>query len=165
VLTGGVPPRQLMTQLRSVREQERRHWEEMAYKYPALTATQQAPAVSAHAARELSRQLGATLVEYYRPAGGWCAFVASPGAVDHIPLPLVTDKLLARMTEWMGRLDFLERRGPISLGWLAEWHDAVVAPLGRSLPRGRPVVLAPVRPAARSAAGGGARPRQRALRR
>jgi CHAT domain-containing protein/tetratricopeptide (TPR) repeat protein len=138
-----MPRERLLAQLRAMQEQDRRHWEDMAYKYPALTATQMAPVLSADQARALSRQLGATLVEYYRHAGGWCAFVVNPAAVELVPLPLVTDQMLRRMAVWTIRLDHVEGRGPITLGRLHEWHDAVLAPLDGKLARDRPVVLAP----------------------
>jgi len=123
--------------------QEASHWEEMAYKYPALTATQMAPVLSNDQVRTLAAELNATLVEYYRHADGWCAFVVTPKAIHHVPLPLVDDDLLERMANWMLRLEYPVGRNRLSNVRLSEWHDAVIAPLKAYLPRERPIVLAP----------------------
>ena len=133
----------LRTQLSALQAQEAHQWEEMAYKYPALTATQKAPILSVEQARTLAAELNATLVEYYRHAEGWCGFVVTPNAMHHIPLPLLTEELLERMDKWMLRLDYPKGRNRSSYNRLSEWHDAVIAPLEAYLPQERPIVLAP----------------------
>ncbi len=136
-------PELLSVQLNALRKEGSRHWEEMAYKYPALTATQQAPLLSADYAHMLASELRAILVEYYRHAEGWCAFIVEPNAIYYVSLPLVNDELLKRMATWVKRLDHPEGRNQISLSQLFDWHDAVIAPLEESFPQGQPIVLAP----------------------
>ena len=136
-------PGLLSVQLNALREQNSRHWEEMAYKYPAMTATQQAPILSADYAHMLASELKVTLVEYYCHAEGWCAFIVEPSAIYYVSLPLVNDELLERMATWVKRLDHPEGRNQISLSQLLDWHDAVIAPLEENFPQGQPIVLAP----------------------
>lgn len=138
-----LPPEVLRGQLGTLQAQEAAHWDAMADRYPALTATQQAPALSAERARALAGDLAATLVEYYRHAEGWCAFVVTPDAVRYIPLPDVGDNLLQRMVNWMARLELGEGRNRLGEKRLVEWHAALIAPLQEHLSRERPVVLAP----------------------
>ncbi len=95
---------QAQADLRSLREQQAGLWEEMAYRYQALTATQQAPVLSAEAARALAVKLGATLVEYYRHAGGWCAFVVGPEEIRYVSLPGV-DELEEDMLGWLAEIE------------------------------------------------------------
>ncbi len=133
----------LAAELRKLHERDSRQWAAMSLKYPALTATQQVPALSADQARHMAAAVAATLVEFYRHAEGWCAFVVTADAIEYVPLPLVADELLARMAAWVGRLDYPEGRNQLSLSQLADWHDAVIAPLAGLLPAGGPVVLAP----------------------
>ncbi len=133
----------LRVQLSALQALEVRHWDEMAYKYPALTATQKAPVLSVEQACALAAGLGATLVEYYCHAEGWCAFIVTADAVHHVPLPLLDDNLLDRMVTWMVRLESRAGRNRLSDLRLSEWHDAVIAPLERYLQQEQPVVLAP----------------------
>jgi CHAT domain-containing protein/tetratricopeptide (TPR) repeat protein len=133
----------LRTQLSALQAQETRLWEEMAYKYPALTATQKAPILSVDQAHELAAELNATLVEYYRHREGWCAFVVTPTAMYHVPLPLITDYLLEHMVSWMLRLEYPVGRNRLSDLHLSDWYDAVIAPLEVYLPQKQPIVLAP----------------------
>jgi len=133
----------LYAQLDALREEESRHWEEMAYKYPALTATQKVPILSVEQMRTLVAGLNATLVEYYCHTEGWCAFIVRQNDMYYIPLPLVTDELLKRMARWMDRLNYPEGRNQLSYSRLFEWYDAIIAPLEKYLPQNQPVVLAP----------------------
>jgi CHAT domain-containing protein len=130
-------------QLRILQVQEARHWDEMAYKYPALTATQKAPVLTIDQARALAAELNATLVEYYYHAEGWCAFVVTPNALHYIPLPIIDHNLVVRMLTWMLRLEYPVGRNRLSCLRLSEWHDAVFAPLKAYLPQEKPIVLAP----------------------
>jgi len=138
-----LPPDVLRAQLSTLQAQETNHWNEMAYKYPALTATQRAQVLSVEQACILAGELNATLVEYYRHAKGWCAFVVTPNAMHHVPLPRITDDLLERMVKWMLRLDYPTGRNRLSILRLSEWHDAVIAPVEVYLAQKQPVVLAP----------------------
>ena len=136
-------PDVLHAQLESLQAQEASHWDEMAYKYPALTATQKAPILSVDQARALAAEQKATLVEYYRHAEGWCAFIVTHNAMHHVPLPLINDDLLERMVTWMLRQEYPVGRNRLSYTRLSEWRNAVFAPLEAYLPQNQPVVLAP----------------------
>ena len=133
----------LRTELHTLQEQEAHHWEEMAYKYPALTATQMAPILTVDQARAIAAEVNATLVEYYRHAEGWCAFVVTPNAMHYIPLPLIDHNLVVRMLTWLVRLEYPVGRNRLSALRLTEWHNAVIAPLEALLPQERPILLAP----------------------
>ena len=133
---------QMKASLQSLQEQEAAHWKEMSFKYPALTATQQAPTLSAEDARALARELEATLVEYYRHAGGWCAFVVSPEEIRRISLPGV-DEIAEDILEWLQDVESPYGRNEWSYDSLRGLHEAVIAPLGDHLPPGGAVVLAP----------------------
>jgi CHAT domain-containing protein/tetratricopeptide (TPR) repeat protein len=135
----------LSAQLAALRQQPASHWKEMTYKYPALTATQQAPMLTTEQARALANELDATLVEYYCHTEGWCAFVVTSQSVHYIPLPLVNDGLLARMASWVRQVESPSGTGrnPLSYRRLSEWYDAVFAPLSAYLPLHLPVILAP----------------------
>ena len=139
------PPDILRVPLRVLQTQEASHWEDMAYKYPALTATEKAPVLTADQAPALAAELNATLVEYYRHAEGWCAFVVTPQTLRHVPLPLIDDTLLARMVSWVQQIESSTGigRNQLSLLPLSEWHTAVIAPLQRYLSREQPIVLSP----------------------
>jgi len=143
--SGGAPlPRGILrAQLRSLQAQEASHWDEMAYKYPALTATQKVPLLSVDQARTLAAELNTTLVEYYRHAEEWCAFVVTSDTMHYVPLPLITDELLQHMVTWMQRLEHPTGRNQLSYIRLSEWYTAVIAPLEEYLPQKRPVILAP----------------------
>jgi hypothetical protein len=138
-----LPPDVLRAQLSALQAQEASHWDDIAYKYPVLTATQKASMLSVDQARALAAELNATLVEYYRHAEGWCAFVITPTTMHFVPLPRITDDLLERMVTWMLRLEFPTGRNRLSYSRLSEWHDAVIAPLEAYLPQHQPVILAP----------------------
>jgi tetratricopeptide (TPR) repeat protein len=118
-------------------------WEEMTFKYPALTATQQAPAFTTDEARALAADLGATLVEYYEHAGGWCAFVVTSEQVRRVDLPDVDDDLLKHMSEWMKWMDSDMGLGPLSYSPLREMHEALIEPLRPYLQPDEAVVMAP----------------------
>ena len=124
-----LPSALLRTPLNALQEQEAAHWEEMTFKYPALTATKRAATLSVEQARKLSADLGATLVEYYRHDGGWCAFVVTPNALRYVPLPEVNDELLKEMLEWTANIEYSYGRNKLSYYQLDEWYEAVIAPL------------------------------------
>lgn len=137
------PPAIDRQELRRLQAAEQAHWEELALKYPALTATQQTPTLSPDAARELAAALGCTLVEYYQHDAGWCAFVITPTLINHVPLPDITDDLITRMRKWVQRIESPTGRGKTSYAALTRWHTAVIAPVRPYLPPNRTVVLAP----------------------
>jgi tetratricopeptide (TPR) repeat protein len=133
----------LRAQLRALQSQAASFWEEMAYKYPTITATQKAPILSVNLARTLAAELNTTLVEYYRHKDGWCAFVFTSNVMYHVPLPLINDILLERMTRWIQWLGHPEGRNLLSYKPLSEWYDAVIAPLETYFPKGESIIIAP----------------------
>ncbi len=136
--------RALYDELRALQQQEKTLWEDLSYKYPALTATQQAPALTVADAQALARELDTTLVEYYRHTEGWCAFVVSPNGMHYAPLPGITDDLLQTMVDWLLKMDSDFRTSRVLMGKpLHNWHAAVIAPLREHLPAGGRVVLSP----------------------
>jgi CHAT domain-containing protein len=141
-----IPSDVLYAQLRATQEEAAAHWEEMTFKYPALTACESAPSLTAQEARDLSAQLGATLVEYYQHAEGWCAFVVTPDEVRYVALPYVTDDLIELMRNWSRRIEKAKCRNQASYRRLSKWYQAVIEPL--NLPKGeaKAVVLAPFGP-------------------
>ena len=138
-----IPTKMLRDKLRSLQQQAADHWEDMSYKYPALTATQKAPSLSVDAARTLSADLEATLIEYYQHTSGWCAFVINSEAIHHITLPNVNDKLLTRMQRWTTRIESRSGRGLLSYKILEEWYEAIITPLQDYLPQREKIILAP----------------------
>ncbi|MDM8531016.1 tetratricopeptide repeat protein [Anaerolineales bacterium HSG25] len=126
-LSGLVARREgLSDNLRTLQQQDSQLWSDLAYKHPQLTATQTVPAIKAPQAMELAQQLGATLVEYFRHAGGWSAFVVTGSAVRHVALPDLSDALLAKMSEWVEQIG--QRMGLHDV--LYDLYDAVIRPLG-----------------------------------
>jgi CHAT domain-containing protein/tetratricopeptide (TPR) repeat protein len=138
-------PDALRAQRNALQEQVARHWKEMTYKYPALTATKQAPMLTTEQACGLSDELGATLVEYYHHAESWCAFVVTSQSVHYVPLPQMNDGLLARMASWVREVESPSRKGRNWLSYLrlSGWYDVVFAPVSAYLPLHLPVILAP----------------------
>jgi CHAT domain-containing protein len=116
----------------------------LSYKYPALTATQQAPSLTVVDAQRLAQELGVILVEYYRHGEGWCAFIVSVSGVHYIPLPDITDTLLQTMMTWLQSIEnpFYHTRQTME-GPLYKLHMAVIAPLRDYLSADSKVVLAP----------------------
>lgn len=115
-------------------------WREMERDYPVLTATLTVPTLSAVQARHLARELGATLVEYYCHAGGWCAFVVTGDQIRYVPLPALKKGLLKRLIRWRNRVHLPAGRSPFRDQCLAELYDAVIAPLSLNERR---VIIAP----------------------
>jgi CHAT domain-containing protein len=137
--------RGLYATLRQLQQQENALWENLSYKYPALTATQQAPALTVMDAQRLARELDATLVEYYIHTGMVCAFVVTTEDVQYVTLSLVmTNKLVEKMIDWILKMDTTLRNSPMLMGKpLYDWYEAVIIPLRDYLPVGGRVVLAP----------------------
>ena len=122
--------------------EEAERWREMAHAYPALTATLTVPTLSAEEASWLAQALDATLVEYYRHAHGWCAFVVMGERIPirHVPLPALNEQLLSRLEDWRNTVKLPEGRSRRRLRHLAKLYQAAVAPLELSAER---VILAP----------------------
>ncbi|NJN65904.1 MAG: CHAT domain-containing protein [Chloroflexaceae bacterium] len=137
--------RMLFDTLPRLKQQEKTLWEDLSYKYPALTATQQAPMLTTADAQALARELGATLVEYYYHAEGWCAFVVSPEQVQYVTLPAITEDLMDKMIDRLFKMDdpFCRTNPKLMDEYLHDWHAAVIAPLREHLPAGGRVMLAP----------------------
>jgi len=122
-------------------------WREMAREYPALTATLTVPTLSAKQARALAKELDATLVEYYRHASGWCAFVVTSKQIRYVPLPKLDDKLLKHLANWRNHVHLRYGRTPRRHRRLEKLYEAVVAPLRLEAleSNSRRVILAPFR--------------------
>jgi tetratricopeptide (TPR) repeat protein len=135
--------REMYADLRTLRTQDTALWEKMAYKYPALTATQQAPVFGGEEASVLAADLDATLVEYYQHAGGWCAFVVTPDGVQRVNLYGIDEKLFDRILKWLVRIESPTGRGKLSYEPLRRLHEALFAPLRAHLPLDGAIVLAP----------------------
>jgi len=125
----GLPREVIYRQLRDKQQAAAQHWQQMTYNYLALTACQSAPSLSAAQARNLSAQLNATLVEYYRHAEGWCAFVVSADEVRHVALPLLTEGFLEEMADWTKEIRYPAGRASWTVQMLDRWYEAVIAPL------------------------------------
>lgn len=112
-------------------------WQTISVRFPALTATQQAPTLTAAQARQLAASLNATLVEYYYHPGGWCAFVVTATQIRYVELTKITDQLLEKVIVWRRMITDLQsststrRRLDTGLAhWvLGQWYEAVIAPL------------------------------------
>ena len=128
--------KRLYRQLRAEQEALGKHWQEMNWNYPVLSATSSAPTLSSKQACQLARELNGTLVEYVRHAEGWGAFVVSANKLRYVRLPLVDDALLDKMENWVKRLDGRAGRGKFSYRPLPAWHEALIAPLSLPLERG-----------------------------
>ncbi len=143
VALAGLSREQLARQWREKQEAAAQHWEQMTYDYPALTACERAPSLTAKEACELAGELKGTLVEYYQHAEGWCAFVVQADGVRHVALPLVDEDFLQEMSEWVEEIGFAAGRSMWTVQKLDEWHEAVIAPLGLEQKESEHVVLAP----------------------
>jgi tetratricopeptide (TPR) repeat protein len=134
----------IVATIRKLQSQEIELWRDLTYKYPALTATQQAPTLMIADAMNLAKELSATLVEYYCHAEGWCAFVVTADSVHCVSLPLLTDSLLDHMLNWLTNIENRFYHNKLTLGKpLYDLYDAVIAPLRMYLPMAGRVVLAP----------------------
>ncbi len=133
----------LYEELLRLQAEEDALWEDLVYKYPALTATQQAPALSPDEAVRLAADTGATLVEYYQHYEGWCAFIVTPQEVHHISLPRLDDALLGRMGGWLARVGDPQAHNALGTRALETWHEAVLTPVRPQLRADWPTVLAP----------------------
>ena len=138
-----VSPNGIENYLRELQAQEQTLWEDMAYTYPSLTATQQAPEITPADARGLAAALDATLVEFYPHEDGWSAFVVTAESIVHVPLQLLTEGFFNRLTGMVQRIGSRVGRGPLSYCYLEDLHQAVMAPLINTLPQDRRLFLAP----------------------
>ncbi len=109
---------------------------------PDVAAVQPAPHLLAHDARQLAADLGATLVEYFQHAEGWCAFVVTSDNVQHVPLPLVNEDLSTKVRAWESRIEKSDAgRGKLSYSPQYRVYDAAIMPLVDYLLKDKPVVL------------------------
>src|SRR5215216_415344 len=134
---------EMQAALRTLQDEHDALWEDMSYNYPWLTATQQVPMLSTGEARKLAAEQGATLVEFFEHADGWCAFIVSPGGVHYVALPRVDDELQERMLRWVVRIRSPAGRGRLSYGSLHRLHEALIAPLRDHLSSDTAIFLAP----------------------
>ncbi len=137
--------RGLFDTLRRLQQQETKLWDDLSYRYPALTATQQAPTLTVADAQQLAHELDATLVEYYLHAEGWCAFVVTAEGVQHVPLALLTEDFLYQsMAPWLDTIENPNYRVPLTMyGPLYKCYKPLIAPLREHLPAGGKVIVAP----------------------
>lgn len=133
----------LIAMLNDLQREEKTLWDDLVSRYNALAALADIPPLTANAARVLSQELQATLVEYYRHQDGWCAFVVTPDDVQYIPLPLLGDNLLNRMALWVNAMSSFNGGNEPDDKPLAEWYTAVIAPLNQVLSTDRTNILAP----------------------
>ena len=140
-----VPQQQsLWETLRQLQHQERARWEDLSYAYPALTATQQVPALTVADMQLLAQELQATLVEYYHHHEGWCAFVVTAQHLQYIPLPHITDELIATMMNWLHLMDSDFRTSPLLVGKpLQDEYQALIEPLQHYFSPDDRVMLSP----------------------
>ncbi len=94
-------------------------------------ATSSEPALSASQARELAATVGGTLVEYFRHAAGWSAFVVTADEIKHVPLRVIdktgweSDRFVARL-HGMAHRDFYLMRDEKELQAQAnKWLDSI----------------------------------------
>ena len=137
---------QLSRRLMNLRAQDAALWEDMAYRYPVLTATQVVPEISASQAQALARDLDGSVVEHYEHDRGWCAFLISATSTKYVELPLLDSRLIGKMRNWVRRIsDPSTNVGRSMLGdrVLESFHGAVMAPLEEYLKLGDPIIVAP----------------------
>jgi tetratricopeptide (TPR) repeat protein len=133
----------LLEQVERLQYEETALWEELAFRYPALTATQQAPQLVLADAHALSQTLHATLVEYVEHALGWTAFVVTGDALHAVALPGLTDDLATRFEGWYAAIASPATLDARSDEPLIDLHDAALAPLRPFVPPNTSLVLAP----------------------
>ena len=137
--------RQDMEQVGKLQLEEREYWQMMATKYPALTATENAPSLSTGEAQTLSAKIGATLVEFIQHAGGWSAFVVTAGTVRHVRLDGVNDLFIQDFViEWIDQIEDSKYHTAGSYRYFDKWYKALIAPLELSSKESKDrLVLAP----------------------
>jgi len=132
-------------ELQRLQTEQAQQWAALEKQFPALTATQKAPPLTAPQAQELAQALGATLVEYFEHQKGWGAFVITATTLDYHPLPKVTPKLLDKLVLWV---EGLTRTlgfalSPDSYKRLDEMYAAFFEPFSATLALEQPLILAP----------------------
>lgn len=130
----------LLGQQEVLLREEAELWREMEHEFPVLTATLSVPRLEASEARALAKELDATLVEYYRHAGGWCAFVVTSDRIRYEPLPLLEGELLPKLLKWRNKVHLSYGRNELLLRRLDRLYEAAIAPLALESER---VVIAP----------------------
>ncbi|MGP8298287.1 CHAT domain-containing protein [Streptomyces inhibens] len=116
-------------------------WEDLSSRYRSLAAVENAePPLDVEAAQGLARELHATLIEYYRHYGGWCAFVVTAKGFECKSLPGLDDRLLRKLADWTEnfRLSAASEKG-----LLTEWHTAALRPILDDLRKSERAILAP----------------------
>lgn len=163
---------QLRTRLDELHRQADEYWQQITHQYPILMATRSQPALSVSQAHELAANIGGTLVEYFRHAAGWSAFVVTADEIRHVPLRVIDKnrweserfverlhrmerrefskmkdekELQAKADKWLNSIHRPTFRTSLSQEFLSRLHDLFMAPVEASglLTEGEPVVLAP----------------------
>ena len=144
---------QLQQQLEECYREQKQLTKRLARRHPQLFATQVAPTLNSDEAQQLAAKLGAPLIEYYRHAQGWVAFVVLADQIVVEELPEEADAIAAEMRGWVQEIDhFLSVKG--RPGWsgqqtrnnaadLEAFAAAFVWPILPYLPPSGPLVLAP----------------------
>ena len=118
-------------------------WQRMAKEDQVLAAMLSVPILDVKDAQTLANELDATLVEFYRHADGWCAFVIQPdkkgfrkpflsleeGGIQYITLPDLTDSLIRQLIQWRNDLNKPAGRSGFSYHPLEKMYTAIIEPL------------------------------------
>ncbi|WEK34581.1 MAG: CHAT domain-containing protein [Candidatus Pseudobacter hemicellulosilyticus] len=139
-------PEEGLRQLQQLQQLRKQKKEAFFLQYPALAASMVLPPLPLSSAIELSRQLGATLLEYYHHDTGWTAIVIHPGGYHFVPLPAAAGTALQETAEWALAL---EQGLPALHGavfqkqLLSRLYNAIVLPVKEFLPAAGPLLVAP----------------------
>ena len=125
--------KQLQEELQRLRGEENELWEDIRFEYPDYFATQAAPSFTLAEAQALASGLDATLVEFYRHAEGWVAFVIRPDEASLVVVPLsVTNE---ELNKWFVEYyNGLEKRANRNMRRLEYFYQALIIPLQAHLP-------------------------------
>lgn len=130
-------------ELQRLQAEHSQQWAALEKQFPALSATQKAPPLSAAQAQNLAQALGATLVEYFEHQKGWGAFVITATTLDYHPLPKATPKLLDSVVKWATNITLDYAQSVNSYKHLDAIYAAFFEPFSATLAWEQPLVLAP----------------------
>jgi CHAT domain-containing protein/tetratricopeptide (TPR) repeat protein len=124
------PSEEVRQQRHAKMQEEYAIWEAIRLKIPQMHATASVPPLTAAAAHQLADTLDATLIEYYRHMGTWCAFIFCPksSVMGYINLPEV-DPAIVGMQQWVEEVEEGSWRGRASYHDLEQWYAAVFKPI------------------------------------
>jgi len=123
----------LARELAQLRRQEKAAWEAIRTEYPDFFRLQAGDPMDAAEAQVLADHLDATLVGYYRHAGGWLAYIFQPRGAAPVLVPLqVDERRLAAV--WDAFHHRLSARARQTWRRLSDLHALLLAPLQAHLP-------------------------------